>query len=132
MLFADGVVIWRMYVLCSNDYSKLVLLLPAVFFAITSGVFYTYQKLQKYNYCFATPAVSAGALVSLRIYSAYFPNESIRRQSLEDMINVAQMTCRVFSLVANLTATSIMSLWIWYGFVQHRNMMVVLQILLKD
>ncbi|KAI0084064.1 hypothetical protein BDY19DRAFT_998035 [Irpex rosettiformis] len=108
LLFADGVVIWRMKVLCQNYFSWKVLALPLVLLVITS--------------------LSVIATIGIRMYDTIVPTSNIPHDRLTKAVNFSQVTTLVFSLATNMVATSIITRWAWFHWQNTRVFGSILQL----
>ncbi|KAI0692886.1 hypothetical protein BC835DRAFT_1306955 [Cytidiella melzeri] len=95
VLFADGVVVWRMRVLCGLHFSKRVLRLPSIMLLAM--------------------LLSISATLGLRMYGTALPGlNDIPQGPLETCLNVLQVTSQALSLITNIFATSLISIWAWH------------------
>ncbi|KAI0779127.1 hypothetical protein BC629DRAFT_1522628 [Irpex lacteus] len=87
VLFADGVVVWRMYILCALDFPKGILSIPILFFGILF--------------------VSIVGTIVLRIIA------TVSHRPTAYIFNVIQECSSISSLITNLAATAIICTWVW-------------------
>ncbi|KAI0087101.1 hypothetical protein BDY19DRAFT_300721 [Irpex rosettiformis] len=93
-VFADGVVVWRMGVLCKEQFPKPVLRIPTVILGLTT--------------------LSVCTTIGLRIAITVQPGGAVPRHSpLATSLDVIQITNLVLSLLTNLSATIMISIWAW-------------------
>ncbi|KAI0758360.1 hypothetical protein BC629DRAFT_1551586 [Irpex lacteus] len=100
VLFADAVVVWRMWVLCGATSARKVLSIPLTLLWATS--------------------LTIMATIGLRVYISSLPeNEQVRSKRLESILNIPQVASVVFSLGTNITATLVIA---WRAWVYRQDM----------
>ena len=114
VLFADGVVVWRMRALCQDHFSRKVLATPLILLALTSRMWSPCTKCAGTD-CRITTVAVIGTII-VRIYETVLPAGALpHEQSLvTNAVNVSQVATLVFSLVTNIVSTSIIARWAWY------------------
>ena len=108
----DAVIVWRAWVLCS-DQRRIVLVIPVVMLGINTGAISSH---------FIFPAVTCPFAYILAIYLTTVVLRAIELISdsslqmlnrLIHMINATQVTQLTFSLLINIYATSVIALKAW-------------------
>ncbi|EIM89320.1 uncharacterized protein STEHIDRAFT_109537 [Stereum hirsutum FP-91666 SS1] len=93
-VFADGVVVWRMRVLCAARFSKKVVIIPSIMLGLT--------------------AVSVFTTIALRSAIAADPDKRTpHRGPVPTALSVSQVVNLAFSFITNVTATFMIGMWAW-------------------
>ncbi|KAI0347323.1 hypothetical protein BDW22DRAFT_517049 [Trametopsis cervina] len=94
LLCADATIVWRMRVLCASYIPSQVLLIPATMLGASS--------------------IFVFLVIGLRLVTTITTsNRDIPLGPLTTLINVSQMAIIVFSLLSNVSATTIIGFWAW-------------------
>lgn len=114
VLFADGVVVWRMNVLCGTHFSRKILRIPSIMLSATlrEYLIVVFGRLENFS---ALAPVTVLATVGLRVYITCLPGNGFPAGPFELVMNVLQVASQVFSFVANIVTTSIIGTWAWYA-----------------
>jgi hypothetical protein len=115
-LFADGVVIWRLRVLCERQFAQAVLNAPIGILGLTAGECIEISDCPLFqDRHSAISPVSIGTTIGLRIATVVLgPGWDIPQKSLLSVaIGISQITSNVLSLSTSLIATTIVCVWAW-------------------
>ncbi|KAI0692882.1 hypothetical protein BC835DRAFT_1100220 [Cytidiella melzeri] len=92
-IFADGVVVWRMYAVCGEHFSRGILLLPPALLCVTATF------------------ITATIVLRIVIIVVAFPGNQILHGPLITSFDIFQTSAIAFSLITNLAATTVVAIW---------------------